>query len=597
MKKNFTHLLAGVAIATLSACGGGGGGGGAGSSNLTANSSTLSGSVMDGYLTGATVCLDTNANLLCDSGEPTATSQAKGAWSFSVPAGTDTSKLHIIAVINANTIDADTGIAPQQGYTLLAPATAASVVTPLTTLVSHTLLESPGLTLAQAQAKAISDSNLPAGTKFDEDYVAKSNTSAHYVAKLIADVLGQSAAEVNTSFTPSNDSEKSAALKVALAQAKPQIAAYAAQAAQAAIAADVNRLQTLRDSAKTATQEAITSDTSISVSVKSTAKVGTPKPVSLSSVMNSDGMFTVWPDYDCSVNPCKAGAAYKRTYTTDSTHIATEGYLARIGSNTWGSIPKEKTIRYRPNKLANRWVDESSIPTGGTIELSSNGMSGLFTDNATKSTANISITELDISGKNSKDVAKLNYNYCTGASVTSIGCIELLDFAFPAGSKLFVTTFYDNEDDYIYWDCGDMCGVFAAGKNTPVSTLDAAIASVKPLFHFGGAYIELDANGQKVSLFDESEQPPTPLASGTYQIQKIAGLNVFSLNVTTVHDPAKWFNKGRDKYTLSTIWVESNGKVWQGKKDNKGTITQTTYFNRTAVDTVMKNLGLPATKP
>ena len=47
----------------IAACGGGG---------TTSSPTTLAGKVIDGYITGATVCLDVNSNNTCDAGEPTA---------------------------------------------------------------------------------------------------------------------------------------------------------------------------------------------------------------------------------------------------------------------------------------------------------------------------------------------------------------------------------------------------------------------------------------------------------------------------------------------------------------------------------------------
>ena len=66
--------LSSIAIAVLTACGGGGGGGGGGSSG----SSTLSGTVIDGYIEGAKVCLDVNSNGACDAGEPTTITDSAG---------------------------------------------------------------------------------------------------------------------------------------------------------------------------------------------------------------------------------------------------------------------------------------------------------------------------------------------------------------------------------------------------------------------------------------------------------------------------------------------------------------------------------------
>jgi hypothetical protein len=596
MKKHLTHLLTGTAIATLAACGGGGGGG----TNTTASSRTLSGVVMDGYLTGATVCLDTNANLLCDDDEPTAKSQTKGTWSFNIPAGTDTSKLHIIAVIDANTIDADTGTAPIQSYTLLTPATASNVVTPLTTLVSHKLIESPGLTLAQARAHVITDSNLPAETKFDEDYVANSNTKTHNVAKLIADVLGQSTAAVNTAATPSSNSEKGATVKIALTQAKTQVAAYAQQAANAANETD---LKTLRSSAKTATQTAITSDASISDLVKSTATLGTPKLANLSNALNNGGMFAIWQSINCLTGgSCTAGATYEQIYATDSTHVVTQKHYAPKGNSTWGAAPPQQATRYIANTNTNTWVKEPS--SNRAIAMSNDGLSGVFTNTETNSSMNVSTTELDISGKRSKSVATLLKSACSAISVTSITsiCNDILDFTFPAGSKIFVNTFYQNAPEYTLWDC-PTCGLSISNGDTYAlsypNTLNelitkASIDNINQSAYFGGAVARFDKTKNKVFLFDYDTK--TPLASGTYQIQTIAGLPVLSISIISVETPEKWFNSNdRDKYALNAILVEREGKVLNGRKVDAGTTTNAAYINRTAADALMKVLDYPVT--
>jgi hypothetical protein len=70
----------------LTGCGGGGGG----SSSPTENNSnptisvqkTISGQAIDGYISGATVCLDINSNDLCDIGEPSTTTDSNGSFSF-----------------------------------------------------------------------------------------------------------------------------------------------------------------------------------------------------------------------------------------------------------------------------------------------------------------------------------------------------------------------------------------------------------------------------------------------------------------------------------------------------------------------------------
>jgi hypothetical protein len=72
--------IAGLFISGLVACGGGGGG--SSTASTSATPTTLSGKVIDGYIIGATVCLDINSNNKCDAGEPTTTSGENGAWTL-----------------------------------------------------------------------------------------------------------------------------------------------------------------------------------------------------------------------------------------------------------------------------------------------------------------------------------------------------------------------------------------------------------------------------------------------------------------------------------------------------------------------------------
>ena len=70
------------------------------------NSSTsLSGTVADGYIENATVCFDENGNLTCDDSEPTTTTAADG--SYSITASGSVEGLAVIAVVGPDSKDAD----------------------------------------------------------------------------------------------------------------------------------------------------------------------------------------------------------------------------------------------------------------------------------------------------------------------------------------------------------------------------------------------------------------------------------------------------------------------------------------------------------
>lgn len=63
--------LACALTGSLAACGGG-------------KTATFGGKVIDGYIEGATVCLDLNANQACDSVEPSDVSKADGTYSLDI---------------------------------------------------------------------------------------------------------------------------------------------------------------------------------------------------------------------------------------------------------------------------------------------------------------------------------------------------------------------------------------------------------------------------------------------------------------------------------------------------------------------------------
>jgi hypothetical protein len=123
---------------TLSACGGGGG-----SQQAAVDPDTvLNGYVMDGPLVGAKVCLDTNANWVCDATEPSAVSAERGAFALSIAPlkYQDVSNKQIIAEVGPDALDEDTGMtlnaAGQAGYVLASWGGARPILSPINTLLT-----------------------------------------------------------------------------------------------------------------------------------------------------------------------------------------------------------------------------------------------------------------------------------------------------------------------------------------------------------------------------------------------------------------------------------------------------------------------------
>lgn len=142
------HRLTPLAVAVvLASCGG------SSSSPTATTTTTASGRAVDGYISGATVTCDANANGVADSGETSTTTSSTGAYSLTCSGP---------LVLTGGT-NVDTGL-PFEGR-LRAP-TGSTVITPLTNLVA----------LGMTKAKVAEVLGLPAGTDVTlVDPAAKTN--------------------------------------------------------------------------------------------------------------------------------------------------------------------------------------------------------------------------------------------------------------------------------------------------------------------------------------------------------------------------------------------------------------------------------------
>jgi len=161
MMKRMWMVLA--VTAALSACGGGvggvsGSGTGSGSGGSTATAATLSGKVVDGYLQGAEVCLDTNADKACDTAK--AITDANGSYNLIYTLTAEQlASAHVLVIVPETAKDADDGgktlkEAGKAAFELLAPAAKPQVVSPLTTLVSERMI-SHRQSLADAELSVV----------------------------------------------------------------------------------------------------------------------------------------------------------------------------------------------------------------------------------------------------------------------------------------------------------------------------------------------------------------------------------------------------------------------------------------------------------
>lgn len=137
------------AAGLLSACGGGGGSAEPDPGPAAPVMTSVPVTVIDGAIQNAVVCLDKNANNLCDEGEPSGKTDAGGNVTLQVEEQ-DAGKFPVIAIVGTDAVDADHGPVTTP-FLLKAPADRPSVVSPLTTLV-QTTIETSGATTAAAEA-------------------------------------------------------------------------------------------------------------------------------------------------------------------------------------------------------------------------------------------------------------------------------------------------------------------------------------------------------------------------------------------------------------------------------------------------------------
>ena len=154
-------LIALCTASLLTACGG--------SDDTTTTTTDLTGKAADGYLTGANVCLDINANKQCDDAEPSATSDSNGEFTLSGITQADIDSYPLLVEIVKNvTIDLDNpGVALTKSYTLSAPP-GYTFVSPLTTMVQNQIENGN----TEEQAKVIVKTALGTDLDLQSDYIA-----------------------------------------------------------------------------------------------------------------------------------------------------------------------------------------------------------------------------------------------------------------------------------------------------------------------------------------------------------------------------------------------------------------------------------------
>ncbi len=183
--KKLTLAFTSAGLLTIYGCGGGGGSTPPANPSPIATTSNIGITVIDGPIQNATVCLDKNANGVCDAGEPMGKTDATGKTTLTVD-NADVGKFAVLAVVGTDAIDTDRPTTPiTTAFTMTAPADKAAVVSPLTTLV-QTLVQNAGLSSTAAEAQLKEQTGL--NVSLFEDFT-KSTTADSQSAGTLARVL------------------------------------------------------------------------------------------------------------------------------------------------------------------------------------------------------------------------------------------------------------------------------------------------------------------------------------------------------------------------------------------------------------------------
>lgn len=160
-----------------------------------------SGTVIDGYLQNATVCVDVNGNKECDSTEARNNTNLNGHFSVA----TLTSAPLVVAVTPGQTTDSlvsgQQGSAVTQDFFLTAPLSS-STVTPLTTLVQVGVEQGYYANFAAGSTAVAAALNVPAGTDLaNYDYLSAGDARVAVAATIVTHAIASAIANIQANVT------------------------------------------------------------------------------------------------------------------------------------------------------------------------------------------------------------------------------------------------------------------------------------------------------------------------------------------------------------------------------------------------------------
>lgn len=572
-----THAVpSAVLLACLALAGCGGGGGTTPSTAIP----TIAGTVIDGYIEGATVCLDTNANQACgDAGEPSATTAADGSYKLDTSALTaaQIKAAHLLTVVPTMAKDKDDAgktlaEAGKKGFSFLAPAAAyvsadgtavtGAVISPLTTLVSHDMIAS-GTVLDTAKSNVSTRLGLDAATDLTQDFVAKKDAGLMQTAQMLTVAIGEVKAAALADASKPSDKQ---ALFAALEYLQKQVAALktAYDAAKTAVPT-ATPVALLNEAHKTAAAKPAVA--SLLAEAKKTTESSAVSSVAALIESGFYGAEYVLEAASTSYSPYYwkiLGAAGK--ITADNNYTLTDGNWVKdtdSGSSDW--------------QLTSAGWKNDTCATGESITYSV-GSDGVTTvKNCNGTTFRVTARTVDASGKTLK---ALGLNPPTAYEATTM----------PAGSQLIWWSDVNPEDEFSLYT-GYMPTQWSATKG--FDTLDQFVTANTQttsggtnssyMFNRSGLYFSFGAD-KALTLFSGYSNT-TKIGTATYTRRTVHGIEVLTLNTQAPYQDAG----------ERIFFAVKDGKVYGGSYTPKGTAnTSNPSFNKTMMNAILAAGSKPA---
>jgi hypothetical protein len=456
--KTSKSLLSIALLAALAGCSDSGGGEGDGSQ---VERISFTGLVADGYLDGATVCLDLDNNKECGANEPTATSGAGGAFTMddATQAQRDTYPL-LVEVVVGTTIDEDNaGVVLTKPLTLSAPV-GYGFISPLSTMVQN---EVEGGATASAAETAV-QAKLGTTLSLNEDYIAAQESGdftaeqeaefaqLHQVAQVTARVISDNMETLATAAEENNISldDLISAIVDQVFDALDEIATKVEVIVDAGTPFDPDAVATeVNDELVDLAPE------TIAAQVDQNQAEEAATSVSIVDVMKNGGISWLGAEFDNDIFTAEYGTL---EFNTDGSAFTETAYYWLTDQFVLDNRTETPDASFILNS-AGEWVElvggndngDFSAQADGSIEIE-------YGTSAASYVERLSGIEIDIAGLNTRLIAN------SADDEEGIWGDYLLNTAvFPAGSKGYQLVDEGSDEPYIFEDYNDCGGTLVGG--------------------------------------------------------------------------------------------------------------------------------------